>query len=72
MNSFYTDARNIQILIYLLKMHGIKKIVASPGTTNMTFVASIQRILSLKYILLQTSVLRRILHVVLLQNRESQ
>ena len=39
----YTDARNVQMLIYLMKMHGIKRVVASPGTTNLTFVASIQQ-----------------------------
>lgn len=42
MNTFYTDERNIQILIYLMKAHGIRKVIASPGTTNLTFVASIQ------------------------------
>ena len=40
---FYTNERNQQILISLLKAHGIKKIVASPGTTNYTFVGSIQQ-----------------------------
>lgn len=43
MNTFYTDERNIQILIYLLKKHNVKRIIASPGTTNLTFVASIQQ-----------------------------
>ena len=38
----YTDERNVQIVISLLKAHGIKRVIASPGTTNMTFVASIQ------------------------------
>lgn len=38
----YTDERNVQILIALLKAHGINKVVVSPGTTNMTFVVSIQ------------------------------
>ena len=38
----YTDEVNIQILIALLKKHGIRKIVASPGTTNISFVASVQ------------------------------
>ncbi len=38
----YTDERNIQILIFLLKHHNIRKVIASPGTTNMTFVGSIQ------------------------------
>lgn len=42
-NKFYTKEKNVQIVIALLKANGIKKVVASPGTTNMTFVASIQR-----------------------------
>lgn len=40
--SLYTNERNAQILISLLKSHGVKKIVASPGTTNACFVASVQ------------------------------
>lgn len=39
---FYTNEKHTQILIALLKAHGIKKVVASPGTTNMTFIVSIQ------------------------------
>jgi 2-succinyl-5-enolpyruvyl-6-hydroxy-3-cyclohexene-1-carboxylate synthase len=39
---YYTDERNVQIMIALLKAHGIRKVIASPGTTNMTFVGSIQ------------------------------
>lgn len=42
MNMFYTNERNVQMLIYLLKQHNIKKVVASPGTANLTFVGSIQ------------------------------
>lgn len=38
----YTTELNVQIVIALLKEYGIKRVVASPGTTNMTFVASIQ------------------------------
>lgn len=37
-----TTERNNQIMIELLKKHGIKKIVASPGGTNVTLIASIQ------------------------------
>ncbi len=43
MDTFYTNERNAQILIYLMKQHGVKKIVASPGTTNIAFVASVQQ-----------------------------
>lgn len=38
----YTNERAQLILTALLKKHGIKRIVASPGTTNLTFVASLQ------------------------------
>lgn len=39
----YTKERNAQIVIELLKSHNIKKIVASPGTTNVCLVSSLQR-----------------------------
>lgn len=39
----YTSELNAQILISLLKSHGVKKIVASPGATNVSFVASVQQ-----------------------------
>lgn len=42
MNKYYTDERNTQILISLMKAHGVRKIVASPGTTNICFVGSLQ------------------------------
>lgn len=38
----YTDERDVQIMVALMKAHGIRKVVASPGTTNVTFVVSIQ------------------------------
>lgn len=38
----YTDEKNIQIVIALLKKHGVRKVVASPGGTNVGFVGSIQ------------------------------
>lgn len=41
-NLFYSNERNIQIVISLLKANGIKKIVASPGATNFSFVGSLQ------------------------------
>lgn len=40
---YYTSERNVQIVISLLKANGIKRVIASPGTTNMTFVGSIQQ-----------------------------
>lgn len=39
---YYTHERNVQVVIALLKAYGIRKVIASPGTTNMTFVVSIQ------------------------------
>ena len=40
---YYTNERSQQIVIALLKAHGIRKVVASPGTTNITMVASMQQ-----------------------------
>lgn len=40
---YYTVERNQQIVLSLLKQHGIRKVVASPGTTNITLVASMQQ-----------------------------
>lgn len=43
MKTHYTDEANVQILIALMKHHGVRRVVASPGTTNITFVASLQQ-----------------------------
>lgn len=43
MNTYYTSEENTQVLIALMKAHNIKKVVVSPGTTNVCFVASIQQ-----------------------------
>lgn len=40
---YYSSERSVQILISLLKQHNIRKIVASPGATNVTFVASMMQ-----------------------------
>ena len=42
MKEYYSAERNVQIVIALLKAYNIKKIVASPGTTNIPFVCSAQ------------------------------
>jgi 2-succinyl-5-enolpyruvyl-6-hydroxy-3-cyclohexene-1-carboxylate synthase len=42
MTKHYTDELNTLVLISLLKLHGIRRVVASPGTTNVAFVGSIQ------------------------------
>lgn len=39
----YSVEKNAQILIALMKAHGIRKVVASPGGTNFCFLSSIQR-----------------------------
>lgn len=38
----YSTEKNIQILLALLKANGIRKVVASPGTTNYSLVGSLQ------------------------------
>jgi len=43
MEIHYSSVRNVQIVLYLLKKHGIKKVIASPGTQNMALVASMQQ-----------------------------
>ena len=42
MNKFYSNERSVLILVALLKAHNIKRVIASPGTTNLSFVASLQ------------------------------
>lgn len=39
----YTEEKNVLMLMSLMKQHGVRKIVASPGTTNISFVVSLQR-----------------------------
>lgn len=39
----FTDEKNTLMLISLMKKHGIKKVIASPGTTNVAFVATVQQ-----------------------------
>ena len=43
MKTYYTAERNAQIVIALLKAHSIKKVIASPGATNVCLVASMQQ-----------------------------
>lgn len=43
MAKYYTSEKNTLMLISLLKQHGVKKIVVSPGATNVCFVGSIQQ-----------------------------
>ena len=39
---YYVNERSVLTLVSLLKEYGIKRIIASPGTTNLSFVASLQ------------------------------
>lgn len=39
-NSYYSIVKNTQIVLSVLKEKGIRKVVASPGTTNISFVGS--------------------------------
>ena len=38
----YTNNKSVQILIALLRKHGIKRAINSPGTTNLEFAAGVQ------------------------------
>ena len=43
MRNYYSAERNVQMVLYLLKAYNIRKVVASPGATNVTLVASMQQ-----------------------------
>lgn len=43
MEKYYSVERNVQILVGLLHVHNIKKVVVSPGTTNVCLVGSLQQ-----------------------------
>ena len=38
----YSSELSVQYLVALLKAHNIKRVIASPGTTALSFVASLQ------------------------------
>ncbi|WP_270576120.1 thiamine pyrophosphate-binding protein [Bacteroides cellulosilyticus] len=42
MKTFYSDDKTTQIVLSLLKAHGIRKVIVSPGTTNIALVGSMQ------------------------------
>lgn len=42
MENYYSNEKNAQILVSLMKAHGVRKIVASPGATNICLVQSLQ------------------------------
>lgn len=39
----YTEEKNVLMLMSLMKQHGVRRVIASPGTTNVSFVVSCQR-----------------------------
>lgn len=43
MDTNYTSERSIGILLSLMKSHGVRKVIVSPGSTNITLVASMQQ-----------------------------
>lgn len=43
MENFYSSELNVQILIALMKAHGVRKVIISPGATNVAFAGSIQQ-----------------------------
>lgn len=43
MNYKYSAERNVQMVLYLLKAYNIKRVIASPGATNISIVASMQQ-----------------------------
>ena len=43
MTYHYTNEKNAQIIIYLLKAHGIRHVIASPGSANTALVSSLQQ-----------------------------
>lgn len=42
MDARYTSERNFQMLIALMKAHGVRRVICDPGTTNISLVASLQ------------------------------
>lgn len=42
-NYAYTREKNAQVILYLLKAHNIRHVIASPGTTNTALVSSMQQ-----------------------------
>lgn len=41
--NYYSSERNVQILIYLMKAHGIRKVIVNSGGTNVCFAYSVQQ-----------------------------
>lgn len=43
MDFLYTNEKNVQVILHLLKSHNIKHVIASPGSTNTSLVSSMQQ-----------------------------
>lgn len=43
MNTYYTAEKHTQILIALMKFHGVRKVIVSPGSINISLVGSLQQ-----------------------------
>lgn len=43
MEKYYTSEPHTQMLIALMKAHGIRKVIVSPGATNVCLVGSVQQ-----------------------------
>ena len=43
MEKYYSSEKNVQMLIQLMKVHGVRKVVISPGATNVCLVGSLQQ-----------------------------
>lgn len=42
MQNRYTDEINVQILVSLMRQHGVRRVIASPGTTNISLIECVQ------------------------------
>ena len=42
MEHYYSVEKNVQIIVALMKAHGIRKVIASPGSTNICLTHSLQ------------------------------
>ena len=41
--SNFSEEKNVLMLMSLMKAHNIKKVIVSPGTTNISLIASMQQ-----------------------------
>ena len=66
MGHYYSDEKNVQMLIYLMKSHGVKKVIVSPRNKQILRLWQVySRIRTLNFILWRMNVQQRIWRVVL-------